>query len=183
MLQTLLNSCPLIVTFNLEYCSVLKKIELLNLQKIKSVSMRMCRYQRVKIEAPTLEHLFLSGFEDEYPMLDIIDAPNLVSLEYLGNQIPKTFVEANFQWSCHPTRFILGSNTTRIKRFLDCLLYMKNSSHSTSCGNKDLHSMQLKEVKAYKFDHENQRWHHVQLESGNLLSLRKLERFCFILDW
>ncbi|WMV48220.1 hypothetical protein MTR67_041605 [Solanum verrucosum] len=99
MLQTLLNSCPLIVTFNLEYCSVLEKIELLNLQKIKSVSMRMCRYHRVKIKAPTLEHLFLSGFEDEYPMLDIIDAPNLVSLNVLKEAakmsiLSKTWLQA-----------------------------------------------------------------------------------------
>uniref|UniRef100_M1DDE4 F-box/LRR-repeat protein n=1 Tax=Solanum tuberosum TaxID=4113 RepID=M1DDE4_SOLTU len=73
ILQTLLNSCPLIVTFTLQYCSGLEKIELPNLQKIKSVSMKMNKNQRVKIEAPTLEHLFFSGFEDEYPMLDIID--------------------------------------------------------------------------------------------------------------
>ncbi|KAG5588586.1 hypothetical protein H5410_049020 [Solanum commersonii] len=134
----------------------------------------MNKNQRVKIEAPTLEHLFFSGFEDEYPMLDIIDAPNLVSLEYIGNQIPKTFVNTDLQWSCHPTRFILSSTITTIARFMDRLMYMKSSSHSTSNGNYVLHS-QLKEVKAYKFDHENHGWHHVQLESGNLLFLRNMQ--------
>ncbi|KAK4732754.1 hypothetical protein R3W88_025742 [Solanum pinnatisectum] len=43
MLQPLLNSCPLIVTFNFKYCSGLEKIELLNLRKIKSVSIRTHR--------------------------------------------------------------------------------------------------------------------------------------------
>ncbi|KAG5573427.1 hypothetical protein H5410_063193 [Solanum commersonii] len=38
MLQTLLNSCPLIVSFVLKHCWGLKNIELLNLQKIKSIS-------------------------------------------------------------------------------------------------------------------------------------------------
>ncbi|PHT39198.1 hypothetical protein CQW23_22771 [Capsicum baccatum] len=61
ILQTLLNSCPLIVSFILKFCSGLEKIELPNLRKIKSVSIRICKNQRVKIEAPTLEHLSYFG--------------------------------------------------------------------------------------------------------------------------
>ncbi|XP_070040698.1 putative F-box protein At1g49610 [Nicotiana tomentosiformis] len=59
LLQTLLTSCPLIVNFIIEHCTELKKIELLTLQKIKSVSIWIKRNQRVKIRAPTLEHLSL----------------------------------------------------------------------------------------------------------------------------
>jgi len=40
MLQTLLNCCPLIVSFIFYYCWGLKKVELLNLQKIKSFSIK-----------------------------------------------------------------------------------------------------------------------------------------------
>uniref|UniRef100_M0ZWY4 Isoform 2 of FBD-associated F-box protein n=1 Tax=Solanum tuberosum TaxID=4113 RepID=M0ZWY4_SOLTU len=70
MLQTLLNSCPLIVSFIFEYCSDLETIELVNLQKIKSVSLKVLKIR-------------FSGSIWE------IDAPNLVSFEYMGNQIPE----------------------------------------------------------------------------------------------
>ncbi|XP_055814256.1 F-box/LRR-repeat protein At3g26922-like [Solanum dulcamara] len=70
MLQTLLNSCPLIVTFIFEYCSGLETNELVNLQKIKSVSLKV-----VKIR-------FCGGIWE-------IDAPNLMSFEFIGNQIPQ----------------------------------------------------------------------------------------------
>uniref|UniRef100_A0A1S4DDH7 F-box/FBD/LRR-repeat protein At2g26030-like n=1 Tax=Nicotiana tabacum TaxID=4097 RepID=A0A1S4DDH7_TOBAC len=74
MLQTLLTSCPLIVAFILDFCSGLEKIELRNLQKIKSVSIGTRRNQRVKIQAPTLEHLSYSETccEDP-PMLEIVE--------------------------------------------------------------------------------------------------------------
>ncbi|KAF3653661.1 hypothetical protein T459_07569 [Capsicum annuum] len=45
----------------LDVRSGLEKIELPNLRKIKSVSIRICKNQRVKIEAPTLEHLSYFG--------------------------------------------------------------------------------------------------------------------------
>ncbi|MCD7472142.1 hypothetical protein HAX54_013138 [Datura stramonium] len=47
-------------------------------------------------------------------MLDIIDVPNLVSLEYIGDQIPETFVDANLLWSCHPRKVILVSTMRAI---------------------------------------------------------------------
>ncbi|PHT39117.1 hypothetical protein CQW23_22690 [Capsicum baccatum] len=121
MLQVLLNSRPLIVSFNLRYCVGLKKIELLNLQKIKSISIdKESENQCVKIQTPTLEHLFYSGdvsgesdvvefnVSDRLGWFNIgknqslkilkiqhcygtikIDAPNLVSIEYEGCQIPE----------------------------------------------------------------------------------------------
>ncbi|KAG5588588.1 hypothetical protein H5410_049022 [Solanum commersonii] len=80
MLQTLLNSCPLIVTFNFKYCSGLEKIELLNLRKIKSVSIRTHRQinQLVKIQAPTLEHLSYTGLSKE---LEVVECQSLKSLD------------------------------------------------------------------------------------------------------
>ncbi|MCD7456581.1 hypothetical protein HAX54_032300 [Datura stramonium] len=79
MLQTLLNSCPLIVSFVLKCCSGLEKIELLNLQKIKSVSISKAGNQRVKIQASTLEHLSYNGHGPEE--LDVVECHNLKSLD------------------------------------------------------------------------------------------------------
>ncbi|XP_049391439.1 putative F-box protein At3g58860 [Solanum stenotomum] len=70
MLQTLLNCCPLIVSFIFHYCWGFKKIELLNLQKIKSVS---------------IKYLKIQNCED----IEEIDSSNLESLEYMGYKIPK----------------------------------------------------------------------------------------------
>ncbi|KAK4368856.1 hypothetical protein RND71_012648 [Anisodus tanguticus] len=81
MLQTLLNSCPLMVSFIIKDCRELEKIELLNLQKIKLVSISKSRNQRVKIQTPTLEHLSYSGYlSDE---LDVIECQNLKYLDLL----------------------------------------------------------------------------------------------------
>ncbi|KAM3356899.1 hypothetical protein P3S68_023613 [Capsicum galapagoense] len=165
MLQTLLNSCPFIVSFIFTNCRGLEKIEL-----------------KLKLNAPTLEHLFFRDLLDEYLTLGTIDAPNLVSLEYIGNQIPMTFVDANLQWSCQPKRVILSSTSKTIASFMDRLTYMKSSSLSSSHGCNALHS-QLKEVKSYKFDWRNHSWHSAELKTENLLPLGKWERFCFLLDW
>ncbi|XP_060180925.1 putative F-box/LRR-repeat protein At5g02700 [Lycium barbarum] len=79
MLQTLLSSCPLIVNFILKDCDGLEKIELLNLQKIKSVFISTQRNLPVKIRAPTLEHLSYSGYlSDE---LDVVECQNLIFLD------------------------------------------------------------------------------------------------------
>ncbi|XP_059310434.1 uncharacterized protein LOC132061805 [Lycium ferocissimum] len=81
MLQTLLASCPLIENFIIELCTELKKIELLNLQKIKSVSIWIRRDQHVKIQAPTLEHLSYFGDLKESTVLDVVECQNLKSLK------------------------------------------------------------------------------------------------------
>ncbi|WMV26218.1 hypothetical protein MTR67_019603 [Solanum verrucosum] len=93
MPQTLLNCCPLIVSFIFYYCSGLKKVELLNLQKIKSVSIKNTkeRNQLVKIQAPTLEHLtygnYLSG------KLDIVECQNLQSLDISQSTISDGYLQ------------------------------------------------------------------------------------------
>ncbi|PHU01107.1 hypothetical protein BC332_30894 [Capsicum chinense] len=137
MLQTLLSSCPLIVSFNLDDCQGLGKIELLNLQKIKLISMKGVRNMHVKNKAPTLEHFSFSSYSSsenldvvecqklkslelkyvrisdgslenlisrsqslkvlmiqKCPGIRNIDSSNLVSLEYIGDQIPKL----KWQW-------------------------------------------------------------------------------------
>ncbi|KAK4732156.1 hypothetical protein R3W88_025144 [Solanum pinnatisectum] len=236
MVQTLLNSCPFIVSLILEYCSG-------KLQKIKSDSLKVLKIHHCGIEE--------------------IDAPNLVSLDYVGNQIPElnkiagesnqlenskirlgcinnnlnaawfcklrkflsnssswshvslkfmncceikmkdlqmdhigstpwvdvlnvniqwmnqNFVDA-LLWSCHPRRLNLLSNITpTITHFIDRLVFMKNSSHSTSHRSLPWHS-QLKEIKA--FDGKNQS---LQLISGELAkrTLMEGEKVYFLLDW
>uniref|UniRef100_M0ZWY3 F-box protein n=1 Tax=Solanum tuberosum TaxID=4113 RepID=M0ZWY3_SOLTU len=62
MVQTILNSCPFIVSLILEYCTG-------KLQKIKSDSLKVLKIHHRGIEE--------------------IDAPNLVSLDYMGSQIPE----------------------------------------------------------------------------------------------
>ncbi|XP_049407611.1 putative F-box protein At1g49610 [Solanum stenotomum] len=238
-LDTLFNSCPLIVSFILQYCSALT----MTLRKIKSDSLKVLK----------IHHLY--GIEE-------IDAPNLVSLDYMGNQIPElkmaressqlehskitilcrssnaawfcklkkllsnssssskvtlqffncteismtdlqmdhigsiprvdvldvycpdqtmecqTFVDA-LLWSCHPRKLQLVSNIIgTITHFIDRLVYMKNSSHSTFHRSTPWHS-QLKEIKA--FDGKNQP---LQLRSGELArTLNEGERVYFLLDW
>ncbi|KAG5586535.1 hypothetical protein H5410_046969 [Solanum commersonii] len=162
MLQTLLNRCSLIVNLTLEHCYGLEKIVLLNLQRIKSVSIKTFRNQHVQIDAPTLEYLYYLDVGDAYPLFKdgngaIINAPNLVSLEYIGDQIPKTCVDANLQWNCHPRKVILFTTNKMISCFMDRLMNMKSSSHES----KTLID-KLQEVTTYKFDWENQNYHFTQ---------------------
>ncbi|XP_060182031.1 putative F-box/LRR-repeat protein At3g18150 [Lycium barbarum] len=89
MLQTLLISCPLIDTLIIEHCIGLNKIELRNLQKITSLTINI--HRRVKIQAPTLEHLSYSSYSLEE--LDIVEYHNLKSLEISCMQISKGFLE------------------------------------------------------------------------------------------
>ncbi|KAG5586723.1 hypothetical protein H5410_047157 [Solanum commersonii] len=186
MLQTLLNRFSLIVNLVLEYCYGLEKIELLNLQRIKSDTIKTFRNQRVKIDTPTLEHLYYLDAGEAYLMLDIINVPNLVSLEYIAretkdilknrDQIPKTFVDDNLQWNCYPRKVILYTTNKMISCFMARFMNMRTSSHARKplCDK-------LQEVTPYKFDWENQNWYLVELKSGKLALSR--DKFYFLLDW
>ncbi|XP_016475642.1 uncharacterized protein LOC107797287 [Nicotiana tabacum] len=81
ILQTLLTSCPLIESFILKHCFGLEKIELSNLQKIRSVSIWTLGKQHVKIQAPTLERLLYCGHIKEPRLLDIVECQSLKSLK------------------------------------------------------------------------------------------------------
>ncbi|MCD7466184.1 hypothetical protein HAX54_002628 [Datura stramonium] len=127
MLQALLNRCSLIVNFVIMDCYGLKKIEVVNLQKIKSVYIRTS-HQLVKIKAPTLEHLCFRSTSEESGELDVIDAPNLVSLEYAASQIHQLQIakgssqlkhsqvilhcldNLNAEWFCKLRKFLSNSN-------------------------------------------------------------------------
>ncbi|XP_049389880.1 FBD-associated F-box protein At3g52670-like [Solanum stenotomum] len=119
MLRALLNCCPLIDDFIIEHCRLLTKIELRNLQNIKSVSISCCKNQSLidmRISEGFLQRListsqFLERLTLDYVStrlerfkicgspsvkllaienckgLQEIDAPNLVSLEYNGDEI------------------------------------------------------------------------------------------------
>ncbi|OIT35237.1 hypothetical protein A4A49_27942 [Nicotiana attenuata] len=91
--QTLLNNYPLIVTFIIERRYWLKKIELLNLQKIKTVSIRAKGHQRVKIQAPTLQHLLLFFMLQKILLTWILLNVNLKSLELSLVRISDGFLE------------------------------------------------------------------------------------------
>uniref|UniRef100_M1BML9 F-box family protein n=1 Tax=Solanum tuberosum TaxID=4113 RepID=M1BML9_SOLTU len=242
MLQTLLNSCPLIVSFILENCSGMKVL------KIKSDSLKVLKiiqyYKICDIDAPNLVSLDYTGSEipelniaressqlknskiilhclpsfsslintawfcklrkflsnpsscsevslclfecDEINMTDLqmdhigstgwVDVLNLNML--LMNQIIEcpTFVDA-LLWSCHPRRLnLISFDIETVTRLIDCLMYMKHSSHSTySYGWNN----QLKEIKA--FDGKNQL---LQLGSEELAKrITEGEQPYFILDW
>lgn len=177
MLQTLLNSCPSIVTFMCDCCDGLKTIEVVNLQKINSISIWTGKNQHVVIEAPTLKHLSYFCFGKEDPMLDILDVPNLVSLEYKGDKLPETFVDANWRWSCHPRRLILESTSKTIASFIHRLIYIKSPRHPTTRG-----SSKLKDVKTYKLDSS---WQQVEfrIEELDTRTLEEGEKLYFTLDW
>nr|XP_016453074.1 PREDICTED: FBD-associated F-box protein At3g52670-like isoform X1 [Nicotiana tabacum]XP_016453075.1 PREDICTED: FBD-associated F-box protein At3g52670-like isoform X1 [Nicotiana tabacum]XP_016453076.1 PREDICTED: FBD-associated F-box protein At3g52670-like isoform X1 [Nicotiana tabacum]XP_016453077.1 PREDICTED: FBD-associated F-box protein At3g52670-like isoform X1 [Nicotiana tabacum]XP_016453078.1 PREDICTED: FBD-associated F-box protein At3g52670-like isoform X1 [Nicotiana tabacum]XP_0164530 len=132
MLQTLLNSCPLIDTFILEYCPGLEKIELLNLQKIKSVSIKTRGNQRVKIQAPTLERLFCCGALEESPMLDVVEYQNLKSLELSGMNISDGFLQHLFSRSQSLESLILDNVCKGLERF-------------KICGSQSLRILQIKD--------------------------------------
>ncbi|WMV26220.1 hypothetical protein MTR67_019605 [Solanum verrucosum] len=93
MIQTLLNCCPLIVSFIVDQCWGSKKIELLNLHKIKSVYIKNRRElnQLVKIQAPTLEHLTYDGYI--LGKLDIVECENLKSLDISHVKISHGFLQ------------------------------------------------------------------------------------------
>uniref|UniRef100_M1C7H7 Cyclin-like F-box n=1 Tax=Solanum tuberosum TaxID=4113 RepID=M1C7H7_SOLTU len=84
-------------------------------------------------------------------------------------------------WSCHPKKLNLLSAVETITCFMDRLMYLKNSSHSTSDGSIPWDS-QLKEVKAFKFISDNE---HVEVDREDLAMMTRTEidKFCFLLDW
>ncbi|XP_049406026.1 uncharacterized protein LOC125869597 [Solanum stenotomum] len=92
VLQTLVNCCPLIVDLMIEKCSLLTKIELRNLQNIKSVIYisSTCQISSVEIQTPTLEHLSISK---SIIALDIIECQNLKSLKLSLMSISQGFLD------------------------------------------------------------------------------------------
>ncbi|XP_016500028.1 putative F-box protein At1g49610 [Nicotiana tabacum] len=92
MLQTLVTTCPMIVSFTIKHCIGLKKIKLRNLQKIKMVSIHIDKKQPVEIQAPTLEHLVFCGLAEKTLMLDIGACQNLKSLKLSSVRISDGFL-------------------------------------------------------------------------------------------
>ncbi|XP_070040732.1 uncharacterized protein [Nicotiana tomentosiformis] len=140
MLQTLLSSCPLIVNFVVEDCIGLENIELLRLQKIRSVSIGTKRNQHVKIHAPTFEHLFCFGALKDPPTLDIAECPNLKSLELSRLRIYDGFLEhlnSRYQFL---ESLILVHISNRLEMFNICLyqsLRILNIQDCKSIGEID----------------------------------------------
>ncbi|MCD7466270.1 hypothetical protein HAX54_002828 [Datura stramonium] len=94
MFHTLIISCPFIVNFKIEYCIGLTRIELRNLQKIKSVYIATKSDQRVSIQnTPTLEYLTYIGLPDHSSMLDIFKCPNVKYIKLVGETLSHRFLE------------------------------------------------------------------------------------------
>ncbi|KAG5587006.1 hypothetical protein H5410_047440 [Solanum commersonii] len=72
------------------------------------------------------------------PKVDVLDV-NIKSTDH-----SPTFVDA-LLWSCHPRKLNISSTVKMIRYFIDQLMYIKNSSHSTSHASKPQLS-QLKEI-------------------------------------
>ncbi|TMW87322.1 hypothetical protein EJD97_020104 [Solanum chilense] len=239
MIQTLLDSCPFIVSFILKDCPGI------NALKIKSDSLKVLKiiqfFQTCEIDAPNLVYLDYAGTEiphiaretnqlknskiilhfssldtewfcnlrkflsnssswsevilclsdcdDEINMTDLqmdhigsiglVDVLNLNML--LMDEIIEcsTFVDA-LLWSCHPCRLNVSSiDIETVTELIDCLMAMKNSSHSSSNGSTPRNN-QLKDIKV--FDGKNQL---LQLESEELAKriAKDPEKPYFILDW
>ncbi|KAM3341117.1 hypothetical protein P3S68_028752 [Capsicum galapagoense] len=73
----------------------LNKIELLNLQNIKSVSISTRRNLYVKVRAPTLEHLSYSGYLSNKFSLYVFPLRNINSLTQSLNQYQASMADSN----------------------------------------------------------------------------------------
>ncbi|KAG5588585.1 hypothetical protein H5410_049019, partial [Solanum commersonii] len=172
--------CPLIDSFILECCNRLEKIGLLNLRKIKSVSMRMCKNQRVKIDAPTLENLFFLGINlDENILQTLLNSCPLIvnfilercsglkKIELLNHQNiklvsiktkgkPKHLVKSQIPTLEHFSYYGLRKEELDVTEFQNLksldISYVK-CFHVLS---DRLMCMKLKIAKVYKYDGKNQ---------------------------
>ncbi|XP_049347728.1 FBD-associated F-box protein At3g52670-like [Solanum verrucosum] len=121
MLRAMLNCCPLIDDFIIEHCHSLTNIELQNLQNIKSVSISCYENQSVKIQAPTLQHLFYFGCcWKKSPILDIVECQNLKFLQLADMWISEGFLQHLISTSQFLENLALVNVSTRLERFKIC---------------------------------------------------------------
>uniref|UniRef100_M1BML7 F-box family protein n=1 Tax=Solanum tuberosum TaxID=4113 RepID=M1BML7_SOLTU len=107
MLQTLLNSCPLIVSFIVENCSGL------NVLKIKADSLKVLKII-------------------QYCNICNIDAPNLVSLDYKGYEIPELNIARESKIILH---CLLSLNTAW---FFHVIVKSKTTNTDRTCVSHSL---------------------------------------------
>ncbi|KAK4732759.1 hypothetical protein R3W88_025747 [Solanum pinnatisectum] len=201
ILQTLLNSCPLLVTFILERCSGLKKIELLNHQNIKLVSIKTKGKPKhlVKIQIQTLEHF--SYYDLRKEELDVVECQNLKSLNIsyvkISNGFLRDFISRSQSLKVLKIQNCDGvlCQNQGVQSYLDALLWICQSRklklkiqlkcEMCSCFIDRLMCMKLKVVKVYKYDGKNQGLHPIEFERENLsiFAFRGWETFLFLLDW
>ncbi|KAK4731879.1 hypothetical protein R3W88_024867 [Solanum pinnatisectum] len=145
MLQTLLNSFPSIVSFMFEYCSGLETIELVNLQKIKSVSLKVLR-------------IWDSGGIWE------IDAPNLVSFEYMGKLIPQLRIARQLE---HSNVILYGLDNVNTDWFYKLRKFL---SSSNSWFKVTLYIFEYTEI---KMEHLLQQHHRVATHQVDILEVNR----------
>ncbi|XP_059317256.1 F-box protein At5g03100-like isoform X2 [Lycium ferocissimum] len=132
MLQTLLTTCPMIVSFTIKHCIGLEKIELRNLQKIKMVFIHIDRKQPVEIQAPTLEHLFYCGLAEKSLKLDIVACLNLKSLKLSCVKISDRFLE-KVTFECQSLESLMLDNVVS-----------KGSKKFKVCGSQSLKKLEIR---------------------------------------
>uniref|UniRef100_M1DS32 ZF-HD homeobox protein n=1 Tax=Solanum tuberosum TaxID=4113 RepID=M1DS32_SOLTU len=123
-----------------------------------------------------MEHL-KRHYRVSTPQVDVLD----VIIEPRDDS--PTFVDA-LLWCFRPRRLNISSSFKIIIYLISRLLYMKNSSDSTSHEDEP-QLVQLKEVRAYKFDGKNESWHPVKPKSMKLKTgdPNNIEKFYFLLNW
>ncbi|XP_049343985.1 putative F-box protein At1g49610 [Solanum verrucosum] len=142
-----------------------------------SISWSEVRIESYRCNDINIQNLLLDH-KDSNPHMDVLN----VTIIWKNGE-SSTFVDA-LVWSCQPRRLNVHSTREKITFFIDHLMYMKNSSQSTSHGSTPLLS-QLKGVKAYKFDRKKESWHLVEHKSGELVTTNsEMWDWCyFLLDW
>lgn len=164
MLQTILNSCPLIVSFILEEWNVLKRIELRNLQKIMSVSISAFNDQLVKIQAPTLEHLSCFGGLGDLLLLETVKYHNPKSLELSRVRISDGLLDgviatSQFLETLTLNHISKGLETFNIYKSLSLKVFMiEDCGHIGEIDAPNLESLEYKEdqvleLKMLKFEY------------------------------
>ncbi|KAK4732162.1 hypothetical protein R3W88_025150 [Solanum pinnatisectum] len=210
MLQTLLNSCPLIESFIFEYC---KGLETMNPQKIKSVSLK---FLKIRFYIPQLK-IVRESRQLKYSriVLQCLDSDNVNAAwfcklrKFLSNSISwsEVLIES---YRCNDINIQnLQLDHKDSNPHVDVLnvIIWKNGESPTfvdalvwSCQPRRLnvhstrekitffidHLMYMKNlIKAYKFDRKKESWHPVEHKSGELATTNsEMWDWCyFLLDW
>ncbi|WMV44866.1 hypothetical protein MTR67_038251 [Solanum verrucosum] len=212
VLQTLVNCCPLIVDLMIEKCSLLTKIELRNLQNIKSDigeidASNLVSFDYVGYEIPELKitnvsnqlknsQTYLSCYNDEEWFCKLRKfLSNLTSWSQVSLHIGKCNDINMKDLGLHPIPQVLVldidmrfNDVRTCPNFVDALLW--------SCHPKRLNLLSAVEtitcfmdrlknssqLKAFKFISENE---HVEVDREDLAMMTRtqIDRIFFLLDW
>lgn len=141
-------------------------------RKLRNFLFNSNSWSHVTLHFPSCIKIDLENWD---PCRGIFAIPqvDVLNVHLIGSLKCPSFADA-LLWSCHPRKLNLFSTKQMITYFNNHLMYMKNSSRSTSCGSKPW-TCQLKDVRVYKFDLEDLRRQTVEPNERR--------RIRFSLDW